>query len=116
MLAKTCRHWASKSASPTSLPPRSVATWPAMNRNSDVLTRVIWEYWPSGLPSTSGLWIVISGMLAAEELARRNFSRVGNDRQQQVRGMSWIVIDRMQHGLAAADVIGAVVGSDCAGG
>src|SRR5262245_32209927 len=76
-----------------------------MNRNSDALTRVIWEYWPSGLPSTSGLWIVISGMMAPEALARRNFSRVGNDRQQQVRGMPGIVIDAMQHRLAAADVI-----------
>src|SRR5262249_3548496 len=109
MLAKTCRHWASKSASPTSLPPRSVATWPAMNRNSDALTRVIWEYWPSGLPSTSGLWIVISGMMAPGALAGCNLSLVWNDRQQQVRGMPGIVIDAMQHRLAAADVIGDVL-------
>ena len=37
------------------LPLLSVATWPAMNRSSDALTRVICEYWPSGLPSASGL-------------------------------------------------------------
>src|SRR5262249_22254550 len=35
---------ASKSSAPTVLPPRSVATCPAMNRNSDALTRVICEY------------------------------------------------------------------------
>src|SRR5262245_32080302 len=44
MLAKTCRHCASKSSAPTVLPLPSVATWPAMNRNSDALTRVICEY------------------------------------------------------------------------
>src|SRR6516165_12380068 len=32
-----------------------------MNRSSDAFTRVICEYWPSGLPIVSGLWIVISG-------------------------------------------------------
>src|SRR5439155_1415465 len=38
-------------------------TCPAMNRNSDALTRVICEYAPSGLPMASGLWIVIAGMV-----------------------------------------------------
>src|SRR6266545_1420148 len=62
MLAKTCQHCASKSSVPTALPLVSVASWPAMNRNSDALTRVIWEYWPSGLPSVSGFRILMSGM------------------------------------------------------
>src|SRR3954467_8995325 len=32
-------------------------------------------------------------------------SRLRDHRQQQVRGMRWVVIDPMQHGLAAADMI-----------
>src|SRR5262249_23479836 len=36
-------------------------------------------------------------------------SPVWNDRQQQVRGMPGIVIDTMQHRLAAADVIGDIL-------
>ena len=49
----TWAHCASKSAGV--LPSRSAPTWPAMNRNSDALTRVICEYCPSGLPRPSGL-------------------------------------------------------------
>src|SRR5262249_55684451 len=62
MLAKVCTHWASKSSAPITLPALSTATWPAMNRYSDALTRVRCEYWPSGLPSTSGFWNLISGI------------------------------------------------------
>src|SRR6185369_6705724 len=62
MLAKTCRHCASKSSLPTQAPLFSAATWPAMNRNSDAFTRVICEYCPSGLPSASGLKILMSGI------------------------------------------------------
>jgi hypothetical protein len=62
MFAKTCPHWTSKSPDPTHFPSLSVATWPAINRNSDALTRVICEYWPSGFPKDGGLWMVISAM------------------------------------------------------
>src|SRR5262249_15823349 len=62
MLAKVCTHCASKSSTPTGLPSRSTPTWPAMNRYSDALTRVMCEYWPSGLPSASGLTILMSAM------------------------------------------------------
>ena len=61
MFLKTCTHWASKSSAPTMLPASSVASWPAMNSHSEAFfTRVICEYWPSGLPRPSGLKIVIS--------------------------------------------------------
>ena len=39
-------------------------TWPAMNKNSDALTRVSCEYCPSGLPRLSGLRIWMLGMSA----------------------------------------------------
>ena len=42
--------------------PAPAPTWPAMNRNSEALTRVICEYCPSGLPRLSGLRILMSGM------------------------------------------------------
>jgi len=38
------------------------ATCPAMNRNSDALTRVMCEYCPSGFSNASGLRILMSGM------------------------------------------------------
>src|SRR5579883_190832 len=62
MLAKVCTHCASKSSAPITLPALSTATWPAMNRYSDALTRVMCEYWPSGLPRASGFSNLISGM------------------------------------------------------
>src|SRR4029450_93668 len=68
ILAKTWRHCASKLSAPTTLPLRSVATWPAMNRNSDALTRASCEYWPSGLPSASGFSIVMLGMMVLAAL------------------------------------------------
>src|SRR5262249_49932171 len=76
ILAKTCRHCASKSSTPTTRPPASVASWPAMNRNSAALTRVICEYWPSGLPSPSGFWILISGIPRRRQ-SRRRFRPAG---------------------------------------
>src|ERR1044072_4889480 len=79
ILAKTCRHWASKSSEPTPLPPRSVATCPAVNRNSDAFTRVICEYCPSGLPSASGFWMLISGMMASLRRCGPH-PRLGTDR------------------------------------
>src|SRR5215470_1127608 len=59
-LAKTCVHWASKSDGVE--PSGATPVWPAMNRNSDALTRVMCEYCPSGLPRTSGLSISMLGM------------------------------------------------------
>src|ERR1700676_3887842 len=64
ILAKTRPHCASKSAGALPslpAPELSMPTWPAMNRNSDALTRVICEYCPSGLPRLSGLRILMSG-------------------------------------------------------
>src|SRR5262245_29739971 len=63
MFAKVCTHWASKSPSPTSLPLPSTPTWPAMKTNSEALTRVRCEYRPSGLPSASGLRILMSAIV-----------------------------------------------------
>src|SRR5262249_23121366 len=75
MLAKVCTHCASKSSAPTSLP-SFTATWPAMNRNSAALTRVICEYWPSGFPSPSGFWILISAISGGRR-SRRCFRPTG---------------------------------------
>src|SRR5262245_20468897 len=63
MFAKVCTHWASKLSTPTILPSRSTPTWPAMKTNSDAFTRVRCEYCPSGLPSASGLRILMSAIL-----------------------------------------------------
>src|SRR5215831_17261284 len=62
ILAKLCTHCASKSSTPTTLPSRSTPTWPAMKMNSDAFTRVRCEYCPSGLPSASGLRILMSAI------------------------------------------------------
>src|SRR4029453_9405732 len=63
ILAKVCTHWASKSSTPTTLPSRSTPTWPAMKTNSDAFTRARCEYGPRGLPSASGLGILMSAIL-----------------------------------------------------
>src|SRR4029453_311910 len=63
MLAKVCTHWASKSSTPTTLPSRSTPTWPAIKTNSDAFTRVRCKYCPNGLPSASGLRILMSAIL-----------------------------------------------------
>src|SRR5215510_10081548 len=63
MFAKVCTHWASKLSTPTILPSRSTPTWPAMKTNSDAFTRVRCEYCPNGLPSASGLRILMSAIL-----------------------------------------------------
>src|SRR5258708_7108002 len=104
MLANTRRHCPSKSSAPTSLPLESVATCPAMNSSSDALTREICEYRPRGLPSASGFAIVISDMVAPHSVVGR-ISRNRNDRQQEMRGIFGVVINLVQHGLAAADVV-----------
>src|SRR6516225_2244797 len=47
-------------------------------------------------------------MVAPRNVAART-SGVCNDRQQEMRWMPGVVIDSVQHGLAAADVIGDVL-------
>src|ERR1700733_14647667 len=72
ILANTRPHCASKSAG--ALPSLPAPTWPAMKTNSDALTRVSCEYCPSGLPSVSGFWILMSATsfhLHAARLDRR---------------------------------------------
>src|SRR5207247_4618028 len=65
------------------------------------------EYWVSCVPSASALAIVISDIVTPRRVVDR-ISRSRNDRQQEVRGMLGIMIDLVQDGLAAADVVGNV--------
>jgi hypothetical protein len=44
---------------------------PAIKMNSDALTRVMCEYWPSGVPSVSGLKILMSAKLLSQMVAGR---------------------------------------------
>src|SRR6185295_5512817 len=75
ILAKVCTHWASKSSTPTTLPSRSTPTWPAMKTNSEAFTRVRCEYCPSGLPSASGLRILMSATFDSCPYALRQLQR-----------------------------------------
>src|SRR5256885_17182077 len=53
-----------------------------MKRNSDALTRVMCEYWPSGRASVSGFPILISAMTCPRSFDARRIEQIANARRQ----------------------------------